>query len=889
MRSLVHHPLSVAVREAWLVLAAVFLLAGAFQAEAAAEEAPLELWLTLGPATLPPLAYGDLPAATVRDRIFADPPLAPADLWPEAGDAVAWMAGRGLTWEAVNAPGGRIRWKAPAQGESLAMAQTYLRAASWSEATLTVVSRHPVIVFVDGKEAAQSTATKKPSEDSSEAEAELKLKRGLHRVSLLTWYDPAAGDWALRVSLKGGSGLDATVSPRHAFDYREKYAVEDIASVALSPDGGRIALILRATDLEADSSETRIEIRSAADGSLVRAIRAGSGHGNPAFSPDGKKLVYSASSPGGKGAQDLWLVDVETGTAETVLEGKRGLSSPMWSPDGRTLYLLATAPRKRPAETPPCDRFTEIRHRWTDWKDCSQVFSLTLQDGVWLQRTGGLSSTTAFDLSADGSRMVLFREISLSTRPYSKTEVWTLDLPSEKAGRVHEAYREPPGPSRVAISPDGTRAAFIASASELLPEEGNVEHNAYDTDLFLLDLEGGALRNLTEDFDPSAGSDFIGAREGRSNLWWDPNGGRILLLTTDRRHTNLYAVPADGGAIERVALPDPVVSYPDMAPAKGLMAFVGEAPLSPPALKLIHLPSGGERVLLEPWRDLAKRLRFGEVETFDFVNASGDTIDGWLFLPPGFDGKEKIPLIVYYYGGTIPMAEGFRLSFHYLAANGYAVYCSNPRGAVGYGREFADHHMNDWGPKAGADVLEGTEKLLAAKPYLDETKIGCYGGSFGGFLTLYLIAHSDRFAAAVDWYGISNLASYWGGGWWGVGYSDSAMKRSYPWNRRDLFVDRSPLYMADRIDTPLLLLHGHDDVNVPSLESDQIFAALKVLGRDDVEYVRFEGEDHGIRGKPSNDVASTEMMLEWFDKWLKNEPGAWNHRWKETLQEEGLK
>ena len=127
-------------------------------------------------------------------------------------------------------------------------------------------------------------------------------------------------------------------------------------------------------------------------------------------------------------------------------------------------------------------------------------------------------------------------------------------------------------------------------------------------------------------------------------------------------------------------------------------------------------------------------------------------------------------------------------------------------------------------------------------------------------------------------YGISNIASYWGGGVWGYTYGDIALAKSFPWNRKDLFTDNSPLFNADKISTPLLLLHGEDDVNVPALESRQMFTALKVLGRE-VAMVTFPGEDHGIIGKFENYIAHREMMLEWFDKYLKDQPEGWDRRW----------
>jgi acylaminoacyl-peptidase len=259
------------------------------------------------------------------------------------------------------------------------------------------------------------------------------------------------------------------------------------------------------------------------------------------------------------------------------------------------------------------------------------------------------------------------------------------------------------------------------------------------------------------------------------------------------------------------------------------------------------------------------------------VNEDGLNIEGWLYTPANFSSDKPWPLIVYFYGGVSPRDVRFTFTYQWWLANGYCVYVLNPVGAYGYGQEFADKHANDWGALATRDVIEGTTKILEAKPFLDREHVGAYGGSYGGFLTLDLVTRTDLFAAAVDMYGISNITSYFGGGIWGHWYSEIASPGSFPWSDRNIYVDRSPLYNADKIKTPLLLLHGDVDDNVPPVESDQMFVALKLLGQD-VVYAKFKGEGHGIAGKFKNYIEHREMMLEWFDKYLKDQPEAWEAR-----------
>jgi len=234
-------------------------------------------------------------------------------------------------------------------------------------------------------------------------------------------------------------------------------------------------------------------------------------------------------------------------------------------------------------------------------------------------------------------------------------------------------------------------------------------------------------------------------------------------------------------------------------------------------------------------------------------------------------------MIVYYYGGTSPVGISFggRYPFNYYAANGFIVYVLQPRGCDGYGQKFSSYHVNDWGKYALEDIIEGTQKIVKAYPFIDEKKIGCLGASYGGFTTELLIARTDIFSAAISHAGITSLASYWGGGYWGVTYSTVATTDKYPWNDREIYVDRSPLYNADKINTPLLLLHGDSDTNVPTHESDYLYSALKILGKD-VEYIQIPGENHWVL-KDENRIPWYKTIIAWFNKHLKEKPEYWEY------------
>lgn len=175
-----------------------------------------------------------------------------------------------------------------------------------------------------------------------------------------------------------------------------------------------------------------------------------------------------------------------------------------------------------------------------------------------------------------------------------------------------------------------------------------------------------------------------------------------------------------------------------------------------------------------------------------------------MYYPPGFDKNKKYPCIVNYYGGTSPITRNFggRYPLNLYTAQGYIVYVLQPSGATGFGQEFSALHVNDWGTIVADEIIYGVNKFLAAHPFVDTTRLGCIGASYGGFMTMYLLTRTNIFSAAVSHAGISSISSYWGEGYWGYSYSAIASASSFPWNRKDIYVRQSPLFNADKIATP---------------------------------------------------------------------------------------
>jgi dipeptidyl aminopeptidase/acylaminoacyl peptidase len=397
----------------------------------------------------------------------------------------------------------------------------------------------------------------------------------------------------------------------------------------------------------------------------------------------------------------------------------------------------------------------------------------------------------------------------------------------------------------------------------------------------LLDLATGDYRRIS-------GPETF-AYEGTGNLpVWDAKG-RFLWLEGQRGATTQIVTLSeeDGGwRTNGMTSLDRSVAAAALASRANVLVFTASSPVELPALFRQDLREAAT-VQAEPNADLPERWQIATVEDAGFTGPDGDAIEAWAYpVPSGTQDAAvvsgpagRVPLVVYYYGGSVPTTRGFNPTHQFLRANGYAVLVVNPRGAAGYGDAFADYHAGDWGPAAAADIIAGVEAYLRAHPEVDPARVGIYGGSYGGFLTEYLVSVTDMFAAAVSMYGISDLATYWGQGVWGWTYGDMALGGRSPWHDPDYFVAHSPLFRADNITTPLLLLHGESDTNVTTGESRQLFTALSLQGTP-VELVTFPGEEHGISGTWENRVAHRTMMLEWFDSHLRDEPEAWRHRWR---------
>ncbi|MBU0508638.1 S9 family peptidase [bacterium] len=796
------------------------------------------------------------------------------------------------SWEKTT---GDAAWPRPSfhSPHGLGYAVVYVHTMTGGEVKVNAACPQPFVIFMDGKEIARAV---KPKEDGRfSMEETVTLERG---TSLLFVKSVLRPDTApvlyvtppldrLSLSFISNEGtISFTVDPRRTLERYEDFTLfADVSSPVISPDGRYLACI-RSEYGPNHKRESWLEVWDLQRMDRAYTLRPAKGIGNLLFVPSRNGLLLYTTS--GEDGSDIWSYSLFTGETKRVKRSVEGLVKIACTRGDPILYY--TADEEIEKSNRDYQLFDELEDRLTDWTRTRALFSLNVENGVGARVTaiGDSFALDDFALSPDQGMILFTRRLPRLGRPYYDTEFWVYyprTLKANKLATLPVTFET--RPLSFTWLPKGDEIAFV-SAAYLSEENDTLDHNLTQTALWIMNTRTGQVRNLT------AGSTFSIEEDESNVVRWSYEDNSLWFLATQGGEAGIFRINpyAEKPVAERITTSRPHVSAFDLS-AFGTCALTASSPTEPGALfvrvsgsqreqseRIARRAGSGEEVLIfDPNAGLMNDVEGATIEPWNFVNQDGVTIEGWLYYDRDLPTMSKTwPLIVYYYAGVSPRDLRWRFTYQWWVANGYVVYVLNPVGCVGYGPEFADKHSNDWGTLASRDIIEGVDKLLAAKPFLDAKRVGAYGGSYGGFITLDLATKTDRFAALASLSGISNITSYFGGGLWGFTYGDIALPRAYPWNRRDVYVEKSPIFHADKITTPLLLAHGAADVNVPTVESDQMFVALKLLGKN-VAYVQFAGEDH-IFAKHENRVVEFELLREWFDMHLKNEPAAWNGRWK---------
>lgn len=627
-----------------------------------------------------------------------------------------------------------------------------------------------------------------------------------------------------------------------------------LSSVSSSPNGQYTLLRYQIKDEKKTDTFTQLRDRK---GKLIRDDN----YLNSAYwSTNDPALLYDVRTMGNQ--DNLVTIDPSTGKEEIVvynLPDKRVITSP--SKTELYYYKEDQGPKKDDKVI----RRLDPDDRQPNWRKRSNIYRYDIHTGISTPITFGYHSVSLMDINDDGSKLL----IGLYTKswdkfPYNFTSIVEYDA---KSGKIDTLITKESGVDYATYIPQTDELLVTGSANAFngignaLPN--NEPANDYDKQLFRYHIKTKNVIPLTKNFDPNIGNGQYD-KKNKTYIFNAENGSRKSLYKLDLKRNTITMVPTA----------EDVTKSFTVAENDGAIWYIGQSTMN--ADRAYRIEGRSSKMVWDLSAEKLKGYTISKCESWNYVSADGTTIEAWYYLPPNFDAKKKYPMLVYYYGGTSPTLRTMEgtYSLPMFAAMGYVVLTLNPSGTTGYGQAFAARHLNAWGDRTADDIIGATKTFAEKHSFVNIKKIGCFGASYGGFMTQYLQTKTDLFAAAISHAGISSISNYWAGGFWGIGYSAVASYKSYPWNNPDLYVKHSPLFNADKIHTPLLLLHGSVDTNVPTSESVNLYNALKVLGRT-VEMIEFTGQDHFVL-EHDRKIAWTNAMYAWFAKWLQDDSRMWD-------------
>jgi dipeptidyl aminopeptidase/acylaminoacyl peptidase len=644
------------------------------------------------------------------------------------------------------------------------------------------------------------------------------------------------------------------------------YRIEFLREIALSPDSTKVAYTVEWLDREKNRYYTNLYTVSD-EGKTRHFIRGKKDIKNIRWSPDGEIISFVLTE---KEKQDLWAIPVSGGEAYAITDAKGFFGNYLWTPDSRNIVCEFTVKKENKDRVPEKEKpplYYHVKNLWykLDGKgmlpeEKQHIWTVRARSGRMRQLTFGRNGDDLGDISPDGKHVVFSSNRNENFE--EKIQYVDLYLVGIDGGRERK-IKTPAGVKWSAVfSPDGKHIAY---RGRLYPEEWVGWRNI---GLWYVGIKGGKAVNLTKSFNKTFDAlmvDDLG-HYAYSRPVFSKDGKFVHDITTDHGDCGLYRIDIKRRKVAKLAGTNERI-YAFDHDGKDSWALAVSDPGDPGNLYLMR---DGTRIQLTYLNsNYLKTHRIVQPEEIRWKGFGGDEIQGWLLKPPNFTSKKKYPVIVQIHGGP-HAAYGNSLfhEFQVLAANGYLVFYSNPHGSVGYGERFARALHNRWGIPDTQDILRGIA-LVKRRKYVDRKRMGVMGGSYGGFMTNWLIGHTNIFRAAVTMRSVVNMLSFWTSDF---GFSLTKEFKGAWWKGRNFqfYWSMSPLKYVRWIKTPLLIIHSEQDHRCPISQAEELFVALKLLKRD-VEMVRFPAECHELsrHGSPRRREKRLEYILNFVDRYLK--------------------
>lgn len=728
----------------------------------------------------------------------------------------------------------------PAPGKNQHLLGFNLQCTGFVEAELILEGAKDSRFYLDGKR---------------QKDFKMKLEPATHEAVLAVYADGALDSLKIRVVTKRKGSLTLREDGKRNFSLDINTDGVSCGGVSVSASG-KYAAVIHGNIQNGGAKSSYTEIVSLADGKVLSRTDS-----KVRWMPSTDE--YYSVQFNGRG-RDVICIEPSTGMRRTLATN---IPEGTFTIPPKGGYLIYSTHQEGPEEGAVHQILTPD-DRQPGWRDRSGLARYDIATGVMQPLTFGHHNAWLEDIARDGNT-ILF-QTSRDSLTAVRTTLVSLYVMDIRTLETKCLIKDDATLAGARLSPDagevllrGTGESFGGMSCDI--KEGQTS-SPYQYLFFVMDIGNGSVRPLTEKgFTPSP-----------QDFQWNAGDGMIYFLAEDKDCVNLFRMSPKTGKVSRLPNSEDRVSAFDISDTGSRLVYYGQGLENGDRVYSMDVSRLRQRMIFDFSGTRLENVQMGQGNAYEFTSSRGDVINGFYVLPPDFDPSKKYPMLVHYYGGCSP-SERYAIGSYspqYYAAQGYVFYVINPSGASGFGQEFAARHVNTAGDVVADDIIEGTRQFCKDHPFVDEKHIGCFSASYGGFMTQLLLIKTDLFATGISHAGISSHTSYWGEGYWGYSYSQVSMTGSYPWSRKDLYVDRSPLYNADKIHTPLLFLHGSVDTNVPIGESIQMFTALKLLGQD-TAFVVVDGENHGIReyGKRRDWLRTISA---WFAKYLKEDSSWWD-------------
>jgi dipeptidyl aminopeptidase/acylaminoacyl peptidase len=644
---------------------------------------------------------------------------------------------------------------------------------------------------------------------------------------------------------------------------------------AISPDGRWVAYTVTTPDLAANRRRSDLWVAAVSGPPAPRRISGDSLGGRSAkWSPDSRRIAF-VNSRGG--TPQVWIHDLAGGTSRQLTRLGTGADGPIWSAGGRLVAFVsevypecrddacnrarAQADAERPSRARQYDGLL-FRH-WMTWEDGlrSHLFVVSAEGGEPRDLLAGRDYDTPVP-PFGGSESYAFspdeRELAFTTRLATADQAWSTNLDVYTVplagGEPVLVSRNMPGAEQSPLySPDGRWLAFLSQ-----------ERAGFESDrvrLMVQDRRGGAIRELTRNFDYSIGEyGWVAGAGGGDDIF--------AIIDKRQRHVLLHIVPGTGEVHEILSNMNPTAL--SVAPVRPrVLAFLSDAANSAPQVYVWSADNARPqppRAVTILNRERLAGIAMNPAREFAWLGAGGDSVFGLLLTPPGFDPARRYGAVILIHGGP---QGAWHDNFHgrwnaqLFAAPGHVVALLNPRGSTGFGQRFLDQVSRDWGGRVYEDIMRGVD-VVARLPYVDSTRMAAAGGSYGGYMVNWINGHSNRFRALISHAGVFNLESMYGATeelW----FTDWEFGGPY-WQDRTDYERFSPHRFARNFRTPTLVIHGALDYRVPDTEGMQMFTALQRQGIPS-RFLYFPDEGHWI-GRPQNQLVWWNAVQAWLEQYI---------------------